>query len=277
MKSVTAKSLILDLLRASKPQALPVRVLVATAAIFDISENALRVNLNRLIKRDVISTDSRGYYQVSAATSPLRNWVSTWRDGEQRMRPWQQEWLNLQISSEMRNKASEQLQRAAYRFGFRPLWDNSWVRPDNLAMSTTDLRQLLTQLSDQEDFMLCIVSRFDSTSDLTRLWPLAGLEEGYQRHINALNESIAHIKTVDTAQRFRESFVLGGNCIHTLAIDPLLPEPMITGQLRDQLTQLMQTYDTLCRPFWQDLFSQYDFLNSPAHLEPQLNQLLAIR
>lgn len=277
MKSVTAKSLILDLLRTSKPQALPVRALVATAAIFDISENALRVNLNRLIKRDVITMDSRGHYQVSATTSPLRNWVSTWRDGEQRMRPWQQEWLNLQISSTMKSKASEKLQRAAYRFGFRHLWNNSWVRPDNLAMNTADLRLLLTQLSDQDDFMLCIVSHFDSSIDLNSLWPLAGLEESYQRHIKALNESIAHIKTVDTAQRFRDSFILGGNCIHTLAIDPLLPETMLKGQLRNQLTELMQTYDTLCRPFWQDLFSQYDFVNSPAHLEPQLSQPLAIR
>jgi len=270
--NVTAKSLILDLLRTCSPDALSVRLLIDTAAIFDISENTLRVNLNRLIKRDAIITDSRGYYQVSVTTTPLRKWVSTWREGERRTRPWQQQWLNLQISSSMKGEAFLRLHRTANRFGFRQLWDKSWVRPDNLSMNNEALAKLLVQLSDQRDFMLSTVSQFDCGKSPSNLWSISDLEQNYRRHIITLENSIAQINTVDIPQRFRESFILGGNCIHTLAIDPLLPKEMIDTQLRDQLTQLMLTYDALCRPFWQEWFSHYQWSSSPAHLEPQLNQ-----
>lgn len=274
--SVTAKSLILDLLRTSKPSALPVRLLINTAAIFDISENALRVNLNRLIKRDVIAQDSRGYYQVSETTSPLRNWVSSWRDGEQRVKPWESQWLSLQLSSALKPKASEQIERAAYRLGFRQFWESCWVRPDNLRVSTRDLRQLIVQLSGQNDFLLMGVTHFECQDDPSQLWPIARLEQDYQRQIDVLNVSLAKLKSVDLSTKFRDSFILGGDCIHTLAIDPLLPPEMINTELRESLTQLMHRYDRVCRPFWQQLFSDYKFSHSPAHLEPQLNQLLAI-
>jgi len=274
--AVTAKSLILDLLRTSKPSALPVRLLIDTGAIFSISENALRVNLNRLIKRDVISQDSRGYYQVSDTTSPLRLWVSSWREGERRIRPWQQQWLSLQLSSNLKVKAAAKLQRAAYRFGFRQFWCDCWIRPDNLQMSNLELGRLLTQLSGESNFMLMGVSHFETDLDPRALWPVSSLEANYREKIALLNASLASIESADLAEKFRDSFILGGNCIHTLAIDPLLPPEMINTQLRGELTQLMKSYDRICRPFWQQLFSQYKFKHSPAHLEPQLNQLLAI-
>jgi len=274
--SVTAKSLILDLLRTSKPSALPVRLLVDTAAIFEISENALRVNLNRLIKRDAIAQDSRGYYQVSETTTPLRNWVSGWRDGEKRIRPWNSQWLSLQLSSALKAKAGEQLQRAAYRFGFRQFWDSCWIRPDNLRVNSRELRLLISQLSGKDDFLLTEVAHFECQHDPAELWPITSLEQEYQAQTNRLNTSLENLETVDLATKFRESFILGGDCIHTLAIDPLLPPEMINTDLRDNLTELMHRYDRVCRPFWQELFSHYKFSHSPAHLEPQLNQLLAI-
>lgn len=276
MQTVTAKSLILDLLRTSKPSALPVRLLINTAAIFDISENAMRVNLNRLIKRDVISQDSRGYYQVSETTSPLRTWVASWRAGEQRIRPWQQQWLNLQISSSLNASAAKQLQRAAFRFGFRQYWDNSWIRPDNLSINNADLSQLLEQLSEQNSFMLMQVQQFSGNKKPAQLWQPEKVEQVYRSHITALQDSINNIDSAELASRFRDSFILGGNCIHTLAIDPLLPAELINVELRDELTQLMKTYDRMCTPYWQQLFSQYKFANSPAHLEPKLSQPLAL-
>lgn len=274
--TVTAKSLILDLLRTSKPSALPVCLLIDTGAIFGISENALRVNLNRLIKRDVISQDNRGYYQVSDTTSPLRLWVSSWREGELRIRPWQQQWLSLQLSGNLKVKATAQVQRAAYRFGFRQFWGDCWIRPDNLQQSSLELVRLLTQLSGENNFMLMRVSEFETELDPRALWSASTLEKNYQTQIALLNTSLASIESADLAKKFRDSFILGGHCIHTLAIDPLLPDEMINIQLRDELTQLMKSYDRVCRPFWQQLFLQYKFKHSPAHLEPQLNQLLAI-
>jgi len=274
--TVTAKSLILDLLRTSKPSALPVRLLIDTGAIFGISENALRVNLNRLITRDVISQDNRGYYQVSDTTSVLRLWVASWREGERRIRPWQQQWLCIQPSSDLKVKASAQVQRAAFRFGFRQFWGDCWIRPDNLQKPTVELARLLTQFSGESNFMLMNVSHFEGDRDPRALWNRSELEKNYSRQIALLNASLGSIESADLAEKFRDSFILGGNCIHTLAIDPLLPPEMVNTQLRGELTQLMKMYDRVCRPFWQQLFSHYKFKHSPAHLEPQLNQLLAI-
>ena len=276
--TITAKSLILDLLRTCKPSALPVSLLIDTAQIFDINENTLRVNLNRLIQKKAISQDSRGYYQASETTSPLRSWVSTWQLGEKRIKPWQQQWLNLQFSSQLKAKPKQALQRSAYRLGFRQLWDNTWVRPDNLATSNGDLAKQLPQLSQLSEplahnsFILMRVSAFHDDINPSSLWPIKDLEKNYGSHIQALNSSINNIKHVDLTKKFRDSFILGGACIHTLAIDPLLPAEMIDSHLRDELTQLMKAYDRRCRPFWQALFSHYPVTHSPAHLEPQLSQ-----
>ena len=74
---VTAKNLLLDLLRASEPDAWPVKVLVEAAGLFDISENALRVNITRLLSQGLLEQDSRGFYRLAETTKPVRHRKAT--------------------------------------------------------------------------------------------------------------------------------------------------------------------------------------------------------
>ncbi len=50
----TAKSLILDLLSTARGGVMPVRALVAAAALFEIGENGVRVELARLSARGLV-------------------------------------------------------------------------------------------------------------------------------------------------------------------------------------------------------------------------------
>jgi hypothetical protein len=48
-----------------------------------------------------------------------------------------------------------------------------------------------------------------------------------------------------------ESFLLGGQAIRQLALDPLLPEPIVAAADRAALVETMRTYDRLGRACWR--------------------------
>jgi hypothetical protein len=52
------------------------------------------------------------------------------------------------------------------------------------------------------------------------------------------------------AQAMVESFLLGGRIIRQLALDPLLPKPLIDPEPRRALVQAMLHYDRLGRRSW---------------------------
>jgi len=56
----TAKSLILDLLSTARGGAMPVRALIAAAALFEIGENGVRVELARLSARGLVQRTIAG-------------------------------------------------------------------------------------------------------------------------------------------------------------------------------------------------------------------------
>jgi hypothetical protein len=53
------------------------------------------------------------------------------------------------------------------------------------------------------------------------------------------------------AQAVVETFLRGGAAIRTLALDPLLPEELMPGDDRRELTEKMLRYDRAGREIWQ--------------------------
>jgi hypothetical protein len=49
----------------------------------------------------------------------------------------------------------------------------------------------------------------------------------------------------------RESFLIGGEGIRQLVLDPLLPEPIVASAERRALAEAMQAYDRIGRRAWQ--------------------------
>jgi hypothetical protein len=52
-----------------------------------------------------------------------------------------------------------------------------------------------------------------------------------------------------------QSFLLGGQAIRVLATDPLLPEEIVAGEKRRELTELMLRYDAVGRRIWRTFAS----------------------
>lgn len=272
-QKVTAKSLILDVLRASDPTPLPVFLLVGVAQVFDISENAVRVNLSRLVAKGILEQDERGYYRCSQASSPIRQWANRWWLGEQRVTEWRGDYWLLQPDADLNAAQRRSIGRACYRMGFREAWPERWLRPDNLSAEPEQLIADLAALAEDQRFLLTKVSEFhghQANWDARSLWSVDDLHAEYQQLIQALEASLEAVPRYSLEEVFKESYLLGGDAIHCLAIDPLLPQEYCDVTLRQALTALMKRYDDVCRPYWRELFVQIKFHSLPRHLEPRL-------
>lgn len=263
---LTARSLLLDLLRASDPEAWPVKVLVEVAALFDISENALRVNITRLVSRGLLMQDSRGYYRLAPSTDAMHKWVNAWSQGEKRVVDWRGAWVTLAIEQGVNARALVPLTRTLHRLGFRALQDRYWVRPDNLATSPRQLYNQIVQLGGSERFVLAVATEVIIPADhppLRSLWQAAELEQQYRSYLKRIKKSLNTLRSADVEQVLRDTFLLGGEVIYVLALDPLLPAKFVNTELRAELCEVMCEYDNTFRSCWQEHFG-IDQLNRVA-------------
>ena len=85
-------AIILDLLRTYTHRGTAVKNIMATGAMFDFSENVMRVNLSRLVTKGTVENFKRGHYRLTNRTDPVNDFVEAWRLGESRVNgrwtPW---------------------------------------------------------------------------------------------------------------------------------------------------------------------------------------------
>lgn len=276
-RTITAKSLLLDLLRASEPKTCPVSFLVEIGHIFGISENSIRVTITRLLGKKIIEQDERGYYRLLDAENPLREWVSGWLSGEDRVVAWEGSWLSLSIAPSLKAKELKSIEVAAFRLGFREVWRKYWLRPDNLAKDNKTLRRQITRMSGVSAFILTSSDQVllaDDSVGIESLWDVRVLQENYRTQISALKKRLSNPKKYSIETVVKDTFTIGGDVIYLLAVDPLLPQEMIDTQLRGELTQLMYRYDRSFRPVWDNAFMMEEPLRSvPSHLQHYLKAI----
>lgn len=242
-------SVILDLLRTYLQKGTTVKAIMATGAMYDFSENQMRVNLSRLVSKGIVENFKRGYYRLTDHTDPLNDFVESWRLGEARVKPWDgQSWLLTHTEEKPVEKRSWALDAC----GFRQIADGLWIRPDNLARDPVDLERLLTALGMDDT---CILA---TGASLTQRWQdaweahfdfcaMAGRYEQYRADLEA---SLTRLDDMPYESALKESFQLGGRVVHILAKDPLLPEAFIDTASRKALWQSMLAYDRKGREVW---------------------------
>jgi len=237
-------NIILDLLRTYPSRGTTVQKIMKTGAMFEFSENLMRVSLSRLVARGTIENFQRGLYRLTDSTDHLNDFIEEWRQGDRRRCQWHKDWILVQ---------SEQGSWALNATGFRPLEGNLWARPDNLARSPDALQQLLTDLGASPDSIVATNARLtrDKADKMLNQYDLTKLSTSYLETIQKLNDSLLRLDVmpVDAAQR--ECFHLGGNAIQVLALDPLLPDEVLPGNNRLKLWQLMLDYDRVGREIWR--------------------------
>lgn len=254
------KSVVLDLLSNLRGHAAPVRFLVAAAEIFDIDSNATRVAITRLLACGLIERDDRGAYRTGAAAAPVQTRLLSWRNIGDRLRPWSNEWIGATpaaccCSKEMRASSVHALEFV----GMRELAPGFWIRPDNLEGGVAAVRTMLQALGLPAGSPVFSIREFDVEGEAAAraLWNGETIREDYRRIAAGLDESAANLPRLTERDAMAETFLLGGEAIRRIVLDPLLPDPIIPSAAREALVEAMIRYDELGRRVWAPFVSRY--------------------
>lgn len=272
---VQPKHLLLELLLASGDNPLPVSHAVAACAVFGISENHVRVTLARLAAQDMVLATERGAWRLGPAAQRLAQDVANWRSTEQRLRPWNGQYVAVHCGALARSdrSATQQRERALHLLGFAELQRDFWLRPDNIEQDIAAIRERLRALGLEPQAVVCGCTSLDAATEaaVDALWDGSALNLGYRTTQQRLKDWLAGAARLPTAQAARESFFLGGAAIRQLVYDPLLPEPMVDGALRAAFIASVHAFDDAGRTIWNRFYSALpapSTANSKARLIP---------
>lgn len=257
----TAKSLILDLLSSLHGGAMPVRGLVAAGALFTIPENGVRVELARLVARGLVERNAGGHYRLAGGSAPIQRRVASWTRAAERMAPWTGTWMAVHTAGLPRSARPAVRKRArAFAFlGFRELSADLWVRPQNLRASLDDVRRELHALGLDPAAPVFSMTDLDpaTTARALALWDGAALCDEYRALRRSLAASARHLRTLEQPEAMVETFLLGGRGIRLLALDPLLPEPIVPARERQALVEALRRYDRLGKGCWRPFMAAH--------------------
>ena len=250
----TPRSVVLNLVRVAERRSVAVRQLLEVGALFGFNTNATRVAVARLVADRLLESDERGSYRLGPAALVVNEHVEAWRRGESRMRAWRGAWLVAMLPASAARSQRRASCRALSRLGLREGLAGLWVRPDNLNASLEETGERLralglepnAELFRASDFCQQLVQRFS-----TELWPLRRLRASYDAALRDLERSLERLPRLPRDTALVQTFVLGGAAIRVLATDPLLPEQILNGATRAELTRQMLRYDAVGRELWK--------------------------
>jgi phenylacetic acid degradation operon negative regulatory protein len=252
---LTAKSLILDLLSTLKQGSMPVRALVAAGALFDLDENNIRVALARLLASGLVARDERGRYRPGRRAEAVGRQVSRWRGVDQGMRAWDGSWVAV-------FGADRSAERALRFLAFRELSPGLHVRPDNLAGGVDAAREQLVGLGLPREALVASLRELDEPTEARArsLWDASALRAAYRDARARIGRSERRLARLTPAAAMVESFLLGGEGIRLLALDPRLPDALVAPEERAALVETMRRYDRLGRSCWAGFMREFEVL-----------------
>jgi phenylacetic acid degradation operon negative regulatory protein len=182
-KGPNARKLILGLLLATDGAPLNVRDAITACALFDITENNVRVTLVRLSADGLIRASGRGAYVIGPNAEGLNLAVSEWRTAERRVSTWAGRYVLVHTGNLSRRDrtAVEGRERALHLLGLRELERGLFVRPDNLRGGVPDLRQRLMTVGLDSEAAVFGADAFDDErqAQIAWLWDGAALSRAY--------------------------------------------------------------------------------------------------
>jgi len=266
--SPSPKSVVLDLLSTMRGGALPVRALVAAAALFGISENSLRVALARLRASGMVSSDQPGLYRLGARAEAVNRLATSWRSIDRTLRTWSGGWIAVVGGEGARG--TQRSGRALAFLGFRNLRQDLALRPDNLAGGISAAIQRLAELGlDPSADVFGLHDLAPATARrATRLWDTGSIRQGYQRTVAELERSERALAALPRERAMAESFLLGGRAIRQLVLDPRLPDTFVPAAERRALVDTLLRYDRAGRQRWASFLREMGAEpgDTPAHI-----------
>ena len=241
---------------------MPVRALVAAGEVFRISSESVRVALVRLLARGTVERNERGQYRIAPAAEPIQRHVVSWTHLDERLVPWRSGWVAAHTAGVGRSARAQTRRgrRALHFLGLRELAKDLWVRPDNLKGGVAAVRAELHGLGLDPTVLVFGLEQLDEAAEprAHRLWDAAALRRSYAEMGAALDRSAQRLGRLPAHDAMVESFLLGGQAIRLIVLDPLLPEPIIPSGELAQLVDRMRRYDRLGRDCWKPFMTAHD-------------------
>lgn len=239
--------IILDLLLGVPAPGQAVRHLIDAGRLFGFSENTIRVTLSRLVNRGTVESPERGWYHLAKHTDGVYDFVQRWRLGEARVRDWEAGcWLLAHLQT-----ATKSNRWALQALGWREVRTGLFARPDNLAMSLDELAQVTASVGLDPDALVIPANVNSEASGWWAHWDPQQLSDNYRALTERLLRSTAQLGTLSSDDARLETFSLGGEVVHELAKDPLLPAEVIDVGARERLWREMLDYNALGRDIWK--------------------------
>ncbi|MEM6991534.1 MAG: PaaX family transcriptional regulator [Myxococcota bacterium] len=267
-RPISPKSLVLDLLRVA-PGAESVKGLCEVGALFGFTSNAVRVAVTRLVARGLVESDERGSYRLAAVANPRSDFVERWRLGDKRTRRWQGGWLSAWLPRGQPRAVRRRTLDALALLGFREGLAGVFVRPDNLAQSIEDTRADAAGLGIETGVELFVAGQFAAEVEqrfCASLWSAKALTRRCRSAQRELDESTERLDTMPVERAVVQTFIVGGQAIRVLATDPLLPDAVVDGAARRELTAAMLRYDARGRRVWKRFVEARQLQAAPVHL-----------
>lgn len=265
---ITPKSLILSLMQVANDRTIPIKALIVCGELFGFTGNTIRVTVTRLIREKTIESDERGYYRLGSRKNPVSRYINTWRLGEKRLMDWDGRWLCVLLPHKMDKPQQVRCKKVLEILGFREGLDSLWVRPYNLIFSQEDIMIIMKSMGMHPGSELFIGQKFSGA--LTDrwscfLWNVEELNRSCSEILKKLEESYERIDKIPVENAMVESYILGGEAIHILLTDPLLPKEIQTSGYRERLTQAMLSYDDLGKNIWIKKLEGLKLDKAPSH------------
>lgn len=227
VQPLTARSVVLSTLLGYHPPALPVRALVRVGVLFDISEQATRVALTRMVADgDVVAEN--GVYRLTERL--LRRQALQEDSRAPQTLPWDGTWEMVVVGG-LARPVAERTARRKHMISHRlaEFREGVWMRPANLARTL-----------DGPGFEDCAVfeARHEAPGDLVRtLWDLPAWADEARRLRPGL----------DTVTTLAEDFMLIAEVLRQLQVDPCLPRELLPADwpgddLRERYTEFRTAF-----------------------------------
>lgn len=255
----------MTLIDSATQQILSARYFVAAGALFGIDQSSVRVALGRLVKDGSLQQSGRGLYQLGSRGGALHRLVRNWARVESSVKPWTGQWLAV-FSAHLSRQDKTALrgrERALRLFGFAQPEIGLWIRPDNLVLELTSLREALIDLGLEPAALTYTMTDLAPKDTVDYgLWDRSGLAERYRRNHNWLKESHALLAMAADERANEEigrtTLLLGRAVTRDILLDPLLPQEMVDVSLRQQMVEEMRRYDRLGKNFWRHFEVQHN-------------------
>ena len=259
-KKPVARKLLLKLLGSRDNIKMNAGAAVRVGALFGISENNIRVTLTRLQSAQLITLVERGYYKLGDEGILFANKIHQWREDENGLVPWQNDWVVAQTSTIPKSDKQQQRtnERALKLVGMRKLANDIYLRPNNFSGGAGEVRDKLYALGLSSKALVFSASDFDSKehSKAMGLWSHLNLETLYKDGYSEIEESLTRLPSLPLEEATKESYVIGDRALYHLVFDPLLPSPLVDVALRERYRNLVKKYDDMGAQIWARFLNQ---------------------